>query len=123
MTIALVSAIGAHLQHHLDPYETAQLAFQIEREEVGVVGGKQDQYASAFGGINFIEFHRDSTLVTPLRVPVETIFELEYRLCYAYVGGTRVYSNIVKKQQENFSTGVASAVEAMSLHSSAIFFI
>ena len=91
----------------------AALSFKIEREECGIIGGKQDQYAAAFGGFNFIEFHKESTLVNALRIPDETIFELEYRLCFAYVGGKRAYANIVQKQQDNFRDHNVSAVDAM----------
>ncbi len=113
MTVAMIVALAEYLRLFLSPYQIAQLSYQIEREEVGVVGGKQDQYASTFGGFNFIEFASDSTLVNALRIPQETLFELEYRLCFAYVGGTRIYSNIVKRQQENYRTNQGDAVEAM----------
>lgn len=113
MTVAMIVAIAEYLRVFLSPYEVAQLSYQIEREEVGVIGGRQDQYASSFGGFNFIEFFAESTLVNALRIPQETLFELEYRLCFAYVGGTRVYSNIIQRQQDNYRTNQGNAIEAM----------
>jgi D-glycero-alpha-D-manno-heptose-7-phosphate kinase len=113
ITVALISAVAEHLRLPLDPYRIAELSYHIEREECKVVGGKQDQYAAAFGGFNFIEFTKGATLVNALRIPDETIFELEYRMCFAYVGGQRVYSNIVKKQQDNFRSQNVDAIEAM----------
>ena len=113
ITVALIGALSHHLRIPMDAYQIADKAFVIERVECGVVGGKQDQYAAAFGGFNFIEFHADHTLVNALRLPSETIAELEYRLVFAYVGGQRVYSQIVKKQQDNFTQKKTDAVAAM----------
>lgn len=113
LAVAMVGAFAAFLKLPLDTYQIAQKAFDIERVEVGIIGGKQDQYASAFGGFNFIEFQKDMTLVNQLRIPVEVISELEYRLVFAYVGGKRVYSDIIQKQVDNFRDQKSSAVDAM----------
>jgi len=113
LAVAMIGALSHYLRMPLDNYETAQKAFQIERIEVGIIGGKQDQYASAFGGFNFIEFNKDITLVNQLRVPETTLSELEYRLVFAYVGGKRVYSDILQKQMDNFKDKKMSAVDAM----------
>ena len=113
ITVALIAALARFLRMPMDSYQIARKAFDIERTEVGIVGGKQDQYASTFGGFNYIEFHRDLTLVNALRLPEETVFELEYRLVFAYVGGKRVYSNILNKQVANFNERKVSAVDAM----------
>ncbi len=113
LVVAMIGALAAYLRIPLDKYEMAQKAFNIERVEVGIIGGKQDQYASAFGGFNFIEFNAGETLVNQLRIPTEIMSELEYRLVFAYVGGKRVYSDILKKQMENFKEQKASAVDAM----------
>lgn len=113
LAVAMIGALASFLKMGLDSYQVAQKAFDIERVEVGIIGGKQDQYASAFGGFNFIEFTKDVTLVNQLRLPVEVISELEYRLVFAYVGGKRVYSDILKKQMDNFKDKKLSAVDAM----------
>ncbi|MCC7102641.1 MAG: GHMP kinase [Fimbriimonadaceae bacterium] len=113
LAVAMVKALATFLKLPLDSYQIAQKAFDIERLEVGIIGGKQDQYACAFGGFNFIEFHRDQSLVNQLRIPEEVMSELEYRLVFAYVGGKRVYSDIIQQQVDNFKEGNESAVEAM----------
>ena len=113
ITVALIAALLEYLRLPKDPYDIAETAYRIERIDVGQVGGKQDQYAAAFGGFNFIEFNPDGTLVNPLRLKDETIFELEYRLVFAFVGGKRVFSDILDKQVQNFKEKKLSAVDAM----------
>ena len=112
--VALAGALAAHLRVTLDPYQLAELAFRVERIDAGIKGGRQDQYATAFGGFNFIEFGRDSTVVNPLRLRPETLYELEYGLIFAYVGGQHFSSRIIEQQVGNYRSGVASTVAAMN---------
>jgi D-glycero-alpha-D-manno-heptose-7-phosphate kinase len=111
--VALTGALAAHLRVDLDPYELAELAYRIERVDAGIQGGRQDQYATVFGGFNYIEFERDSTVVNPLRLRPETLYELEYGLVFAYVGGQHFSSKIIERQVGNYERGETSAVEAM----------
>lgn len=111
--IALAGALATHLGVTLDPYALAELAYRIEREDAGIRGGRQDQYASAFGGFNFIEFERDGAVVNPLRLRPEVLYELEYSLVFAYVGGQHFSSHIIERQVGNFERRETSAVEAM----------
>ena len=111
--VALSGALASHLRVKLDPYELAELAYRIERIDAGIKGGRQDQYATAFGGFNFIEFERDSTVVNPLRLLPETLYELEYGLVFAYVGGQHFSSRIIDQQVGNYRSGVAATVDAM----------
>ena len=113
MVVTLIGAFEAWRRRGLDRYEVAQLAYSIEREDLGMQGGKQDQYAAAFGGFNFMEFERDRVLVNPLRIPDETLFELEYAMVLAYTGRSRVSSQILEQQISNFKTGVERSVAGM----------
>ncbi len=113
IVVALIGALSEHLHLTLDDYALAELAYSIEREEVGIRGGRQDQYAATFGGFNFIEFAPGATVVNPLRLRDETLFELEYRLVFAYVGGQHLSSRIIERQQDNFTNGDTDAISAM----------
>lgn len=101
-TVALIVAVSEYLRQPLDAYQIADLAYRIERIEVGIKGGKQDQYASAFGGFNFIEFHDGITVVNPLRLRPDILCELEYSLVFAYVGGQRFSGHILERQISNY---------------------
>ena len=68
MVVALIGVLGKWLERSLSGYEIAELAYRIERKDLGLAGGRQDQYAATFGGFNFIEFQKDATVVNPLRV-------------------------------------------------------
>ncbi len=113
MVVALVGAFDAWLKRGYDRYELARLAFEIERVDLGMKGGKQDQYAAAFGGFNFMEFRRDLVLVNPLRMPVEHINELEHSLVLAYTGRSRDSSTIIENQIANYRRGAQERVDAM----------
>ncbi|MBM4445598.1 MAG: GHMP kinase [Chloroflexi bacterium] len=98
LVVAIVSAFKQWLKLPLTPYDVAELAYHIERDEAGIKGGRQDQYASTFGGFNFIEFLGRTTIVNPLRVSRETLNELEYRLMLCYTGGSRLSAGILDDQ-------------------------
>jgi len=95
------------------PHDVARLAWQIERVDVGILGGRQDQYAAAYGGINFMEFHRDGTaVVTPVCLGREVLLDLEHALLLVYVGA-RLSSPILERQIANVRENVQSSVRAM----------
>ena len=101
-TVALVGVCNHCFKLALTEYEIAELSFHIEREELGIKGGKQDQYASTFGGFNYIEFQQDRVLVNPLRIKPEVINELEYRLLLCFTGKTRLSSGIIDDQVSRY---------------------
>jgi D-glycero-alpha-D-manno-heptose-7-phosphate kinase len=97
MMVALVGLLHEFYGMQLDPYEIAQLAYAIERQDLGIKGGLQDHYAAAFGGFNFIEFG-DHVVVNPLRISDDTVHELEFSLLLCFTGVTRVSANIIEDQ-------------------------
>jgi len=107
-----VAAIGVfnHLrkEDRLDNYDIAELAYKIESEDLNNAGGRQDQYAATFGGINFIQFNGDGLVkVIPVKIDKDYIFELEKHLVLAYVGARgasgKIQSILVDQQIKNNS--------------------
>ena len=113
MVVAMMGAFDTWLKLGLSPYEMASQAFEIERVELGIHGGRQDQYTAAFGGFNFMEFEGDKALVNPLRITRDAVAELEYSLVLAYTGSSRHSSAIIENQMANYSAGENQAIEAM----------
>lgn len=114
VVIALVEAFRFLLQAPLGVYDVAHLAYEIERVDLKLSGGKQDQYAAAFGGVNFIEFGPgDSVLVNPLRIPPATLAEFESSLVLFFTGVSRDSANIIDQQSANVSRGQKASIEAM----------
>lgn len=94
MGVALVGVISAFKESPLLSYECAELASSIERHELGILGGKQDHYASAVGGINFMEFMGEEVRTSSLKVVPEVCYELEKNLVLCYSGKSRPSGNI-----------------------------
>ena len=98
VVVALVGLVNEWKKQSLTPYEIAELAYQIERVELNMPGGAQDQYAACFGGFNFIEFFGDHVVVSPLRVRPSVLHELSYSLSLFYIGRTRNSGDIIERQ-------------------------
>lgn len=98
--VAVIGAFKHWLNLPLTDYDIAQLAFHIEREILNIKGGRQDQFAATFGGFNFMEFN-DRTIVNPLRLKNEILFELHHSIVLAYIGGSHNSSEILKEQISN----------------------
>jgi D-glycero-alpha-D-manno-heptose-7-phosphate kinase len=113
VVVTLIGAFKHWLHLPLTNYEIANLAYQIERKDLGIKGGKQDQYAATFGGFNFIEFHRDATIVNPLRVSPDTLNELHYNLLLCYTGKTRLSAHIIDDQVKGYALHQKSVIGAM----------
>jgi D-glycero-alpha-D-manno-heptose-7-phosphate kinase len=113
MVVALLQAFVEFFALPLGEYEIAQLAYSIEREDLGFAGGKQDQYAATFGGFNFMEFYHDRVIVNPLRVNPANIAELESSLVLFYTGVSRESANIIKEQTQHVVQRDASRIQAL----------
>jgi D-glycero-alpha-D-manno-heptose-7-phosphate kinase len=114
LVVAMVKAYAEYLELPLGDYDVARLAFEIERVDLGMAGGRQDQYAAAFGGCNFIEFlPGDRVIVNPLRVHEAHWLELEASLLVCHTGRSRVSSEIIENQTSAMRRQDGSSVQAM----------
>ena len=114
MVVCILKCFTEWMNLPLGDYETARLAYEIERKDLALAGGKQDQYAAAFGGFNFMEFHQDDiVIVNPLKIKSWIVDELESSMVLYYTGRSRSSAAIISEQQKNTSSGNAVAIEAM----------
>ncbi|MBO1754075.1 GHMP kinase [Allobranchiibius sp. CTAmp26] len=111
--VAVIDLVAQHCGVDLTPYEIAELAYRLEREDLAIPGGSQDQYAASFGGFNYIEFRPDEVIVNPLRVRDATVHELEHNMLLAFTGRTRVSDHIIADQRSRYETGNADALEGL----------
>lgn len=114
IVVSLLGAFVEWLKLPLGKYDIAHLAFEIERKDLNMSGGKQDQYAATFGGINFIEFlSNDRVIVNPLSLKSEIINELEMCLLLYFTQTQRLSAQIIDAQVKNVKEKNENAIEAM----------
>lgn len=114
LVVAVLGAFAEMLQLPLGEYDIARYAFQIERIYLQWIGGRQDQYAATFGGVNFMEFYADDkVIVNPLRLRKEALLELENNLLLYYTATNRQSDQIIREQSCNVIKQVTEPVEAM----------
>ncbi|MDR1803767.1 MAG: dehydrogenase [Treponema sp.] len=114
MVVAIIKAYEEWLNLPLGEYDIAALAYKIEREDTGLAGGKQDQYAATFGGFNFMEFYEnEKVIINPLRLKRWIRNEIEASLVLYYTGVSRESANIIKEQIQHTQKGDTKNLESM----------
>lgn len=114
MVVCILKCFVEWLSLPLGDYEISRLAYEVERKDLNLSGGKQDQYAAAFGGFNYMEFmQNDMVIVNPLKIKRWIIDELEASMLLFFTGKSRSSAAIIEEQKKNTSNGENDAIEAM----------
>jgi len=114
LVVSILGAFAEWLKLPLGEYDIARLAYEIERVDLGMAGGKQDQYAATFGGVNYMEFcGNEKVIVNPLRIKDKYLDELAYNLVLYYTETSRLSSTIIEEQSRNVSQKNEKSLEAM----------
>jgi D-glycero-alpha-D-manno-heptose-7-phosphate kinase len=114
LVVALIGAFAEMLHLPMGEYDIAHYAYEIERNYLALAGGKQDQYAATFGGFNYMEFYKDDkTIVNPLRIKPEYVYELEKNIVLFYTSKSRQSANIIKEQVANVKSNNTESLDAM----------
>ncbi|RYY14236.1 MAG: dehydrogenase [Chitinophagaceae bacterium] len=114
MVVSILQAFVEYLNLPLGEYDIAQLAYSIEREDLALSGGKQDQYAATFGGFNFMEFYAENrVIVNPLRIREQHVEELEASMMLYYTGMSRSSAKIIEDQKNSLQSSNENRLKAM----------
>lgn len=103
--VSIIAAMCEWIGKKMTGTEMAQLAYTLEREEIGLKGGKQDQYAAVFGGFNLMKFGSQGVDVNRVRITEDTINELQYCSLLCYTGTPRESAKIIESQVDSFNNG------------------
>jgi D-glycero-alpha-D-manno-heptose-7-phosphate kinase len=114
LVVTVIGAFAEMLKLPMGEYDMAHYAYEIERKDLNLAGGKQDQYAATFGGVNFMEFYaNDKVVVNPLRIKQQNLFELENNLLLYYTATNRDSGKIIEQQAKNVVNKNESSIDAM----------
>lgn len=114
LVVAIIGAFAEMLKLPLGDYDMAHYAYEIERTDLQLAGGRQDQYAATFGGFNFMEFYaNDKVIVNPLRIRQDYLSELEHNLVLYFTSTTRESASIITEQQRNVKEKNSKSIDAM----------
>ena len=114
LVVAMIKAFVELLNLPLDIYDIARIAYQVERVDCGLQGGRQDQYSASFGGFNFMEFYdMERAVINPLGIKNWILCELEASLVLYFTGLSRESAHIITDQIEGVKLGNLNVLEAM----------
>jgi D-glycero-alpha-D-manno-heptose-7-phosphate kinase len=114
LVVSIIQAFVELLNLPLNDHSIAQIAYQVERVDCGLQGGKQDQYSATFGGFNFMEFYEEGrAVINPLFIKNSILCELEASLVLYFTGVSRDSSHIIADQSNNVKFSDSSALAAM----------
>ncbi len=113
LVTAVVAALAAFDDRPLTREELARLAYSIEREDLGITGGWQDQYAAAFGGFNLIEFSAAGVTVSPVRADPDVMRDLSTNLLLCHSGSVRASVGLIDTQVRLFREGREETIQGM----------
>jgi D-glycero-alpha-D-manno-heptose-7-phosphate kinase len=114
LVVAMLKGLVEYLQLPLGEYEIARIAFDVERIDLGLSGGRQDQYAATFGGVNYMEFSADNhVVVNPLRIKNWILSELEASLLLYDTGVRRQSAHVIDQQITQMKTAGSVSIEAL----------
>jgi D-glycero-alpha-D-manno-heptose-7-phosphate kinase len=113
MGVALVGVLDYIAGGNMEPAEVAEMAHLLEVEELGVSGGRQDQYAAAFGGLNFMRFSNGDVLVQPVQTSEDFLRELEKHLLLIYTGKSRLSGDIIDRVMGAYRRGDEQVIQAL----------
>jgi D-glycero-alpha-D-manno-heptose-7-phosphate kinase len=114
LVVAIIGAFVEWLKLPLGDYEIAHYAYQIERNDLKLSGGKQDQYAAMFGGVNYMEFYEnEKVIVNPLRIKSQYLYGLENNLVLYFTATSRESAAIINQQVKNVNSKNENAIDAM----------
>ena len=104
MIVAIIAAVAEWQGKKLSKQKIAELAYHLEREDIGLKGGKQDQYAAAYGGFNLLDVG-ETVKVNPVKIDADVINELQCRSVMCFTGMSRESAKVIDSQIKSFNTG------------------
>jgi D-glycero-alpha-D-manno-heptose-7-phosphate kinase len=120
LVTAVVGALAELAGRSFGPHDMARLCYDIERVDLAIAGGMQDQYSAAFGGFNVIEFRASGVEVTPVRIPDDALLALQEHLLLCYTGHVRKDLHLIDEQIRMYREGREDTLLGMKgLHESA----
>lgn len=113
LVVAILGALAQWQGIELDAHQVAELAYDIERSDLGITCGRQDQYAAAHGGFNLMEFSRGGVLVTPLDLSTETQDDVAEQLLLFDTGTSRKSGDVISDQLDRIGSNNHNEQKAM----------